>query len=58
LFNETAKFWTEQYANPEKVMNDKMKDLLEMGFSDDDCREALTKFNMDKEKSINYLLNK
>jgi len=35
-----------------------MKEILEMGFSEDDAREALTKYNMDVEKAVVYLLSK
>lgn len=56
LYNETAKYWTDQYANPEKIVKNKMKDLLDMGFSEEDSKKALIKFNYDVEKSLNFLL--
>lgn len=55
-FNETAKFWTEEYANPKKVMNQKLKNLVDMGFEENKALAALTKANMDEEKAINILL--
>ena len=56
LFNETAKLWTDEYANPIKQQNKKLQRLLDMGFDDTKAMEALTKANMDEEKAINLLL--
>lgn len=56
LFNETAKLWTDEYANPMKQQNKKLQRLLDMGFDDKKAMEALTKSNMDEEKAINLLL--
>lgn len=56
-FDETAKLWTNEYANPEKVKNQKLKNLLEMGFDEKKAMEALTKSNMDESKAINLLLS-
>ncbi len=57
LFNETAKFWTDEHANPKKVINKKLQRLIDMGFEEKKALEALTKSNMDEEKAINILLN-
>ena len=56
LFNETAKHWVEEYANPENNFNNKIKEITEMGFSEQQARDALQKKNEDVEKSINFLL--
>lgn len=56
LFNETAKLWTDEYANPKKVVNKKLQKLIDMGFEEKKALEALTKSNMDEEKAINTLL--
>jgi ubiquitin-conjugating enzyme (huntingtin interacting protein 2) len=57
LFNETAKYWTDLYANPEKILNSKVNSLLEMGFGEDVGKAALAKFNGDLDKTLNYLLS-
>ena len=58
LYNKTAKYWTELYANPKKLEENNIKGLIDMGFSEADCKAALKLHNNDLEKSINYLLNK
>ena len=55
-FNEKAKQWVEEYANPEKNFKKKIKELMDMGFTEDKCKEALAKANNDLEKAINLLL--
>ena len=56
LFNETAKHWVEEYANPERNLQKKIKEITEMGFTEQQARDALQKNNEDVEKSINFLL--
>lgn len=56
-FYETAKLWTQEYANPEKVVNTKLKSLVEMGFDEKKALEALTKSNMDEDGAIQILLS-
>lgn len=56
-FYETAKLWTEEYADPQKKVNKKLKNLIDMGFDDKKALEALTKSNMDEEKAIHLLLS-
>ena len=56
LFNQTAKHWVEEYANPERNLQKKIKELMDMGFSEQQCRDALQKNNEDVEKAANYLL--
>lgn len=58
LFNQTARSWTDTYANPKKMEDNNVKALMDMGFSDSDSRAALKMHSNDLEKSINYLLNK
>lgn len=58
LFNKTARYWTDNYANPKKMEESNIKSLMDMGFSESDCRASLKMHNNDLEKSINYLLNK
>ena len=57
LFNETAKLWTNEYANPEKVVNKKLQNLVDMGFDSKKALDALSKAGMDEEKAITILLN-
>jgi hypothetical protein len=40
MFEYTAKMWTDNFAK-ESTIEDKMKKLLEMGFPEDVCKEAL-----------------
>jgi ubiquitin-conjugating enzyme (huntingtin interacting protein 2) len=56
-FNETAKYWTDLYANPEKILNSKVTNLMEMGFNEEQAKNALAKNGGDVEKSLNYLLS-
>lgn len=37
-------------------MKNKIKDLMDMGFSEEDSKSALIKFDNDVEKALNYLL--
>ena len=56
LFNATAKQWVEEYANPEKTLQKKIKELVEMGFSEEQSKKALEKNDMDVERALNSLL--
>lgn len=56
-FNETAKYWTDLYANPEKILNSKVANLMEMGFTEDQAKDALAKSGGDVEKALNSLIN-
>jgi ubiquitin-conjugating enzyme (huntingtin interacting protein 2) len=58
LFKKTAKYWTDMYANPKKQEESALKELMDMGFTEKDARNALKSHNNDLEKSINSLLNK
>jgi len=52
LFNQTAKHWVEEYANPERTLLKKVKELTDMGFSEQQARDALQKNNEDVEKAL------
>ena len=56
LFNQTAKHWVEEYANPERNFQKKVKELMDMGFTEQQAKEALEKNNEDVEKAINFLV--
>ena len=56
LFNETAKHWVEEYANPERNLQKKIKEITEMGFSEEQAKKALEQNNEDVEKAINFLV--
>ena len=56
LFNETAKHWVEEYANPERNLQKKIKEIIDMGFTEEQAKEALEKNNEDVEKAVNYLV--
>ncbi len=47
--------WTENFAR-EKTVDDKIKQLMEMGFSEDMCRDALQRYDNDENLALNYLL--
>lgn len=55
-FNASAKQWVTEYANPEKNIQNKIKELTEMGFSEYDCMKALESNNFEVEKALNSLL--
>ena len=56
LFNQTAKHWVEEYANPERNLQKKIKEIMEMGFTEEKAKEALEKNDQDVEKAINFLV--
>jgi len=45
------------YANPNQILNSKVKGLMDMGFSEEDAKRGLTKNNLDLEKALDYLIN-
>lgn len=55
LYQETAKFWTQQYAM-EVTDEEKIKKMMEMGFDEDTCKDALERYDFNEELAINYLL--
>ena len=56
LFNQTAKHWVEEYANPERNLQKKIKEIMEMGFTEKQAKEALEKNDEDVQKAINFLI--
>jgi uncharacterized UBP type Zn finger protein len=44
-----------QYAKQE-TEDDKVKKLMEMGFPEDMCKEALNRYDFNEEQALNYLL--
>lgn len=55
LFELTAKSWTDNFAK-EVTVEDKIKKLMEMGFPDDMCKEALERYDYDENLALNFLL--
>ena len=56
LFNQTAKHWVEEYANQERNLQNKIKEIIEMGFNEQQAKEALEKNDEDVQKAINFLV--
>ena len=56
LFNSTAKHWVEEYANPDRDFNKKIKELVDMGFNEQQAKNALEKNDNDLEKALNSLV--
>ena len=48
LFEFTAKQWTENYAK-QSSPDDKVKKLMEMGFPEEMCRDALSRYDFNEE---------
>lgn len=55
-YNKTAKLWTENYAKNQAEK--KIQEIIDMGFSEEDAKQALQKNGFDIEKSVNYLLTR
>ena len=55
MYEYTAKTWTENYAR-EVTKDDKVKNLMEMGFPEDMCKEALARYDYDENLALNFLL--
>ncbi len=56
-FDKTAKQWTMEFANPDKMRQDKIKKLTDMGFTDSQAIEALEKVGWDENEAIQMLIN-
>lgn len=57
LFNQTAKFWTESYAlTSSQSVDDKVSEIINMGFTADQAKEALAKHGNDVSAAVNQLL--
>jgi ubiquitin-conjugating enzyme (huntingtin interacting protein 2) len=55
-FEKTARQWTAEHANPNKMRQDKMKKLTDMGFTEDQAIEALDKVGWDENEAIQLLI--
>lgn len=55
LYHKTAKEWVEKYASP-RINEDKIKKLVEMGFSKKAVEAALEKHGFEEEKALEDLL--
>lgn len=55
-YKKTARMWTENYAKNQGEK--KIKEICDMGFSEEDAKLALQKNGFDTEKSVNYLLSR
>lgn len=55
MYEYTAKMWTENFAK-EQTVDDKVKKLMEMGFPEDICKEALERYDNDENLALNFLL--
>lgn len=55
-FNGQAKYWTECYAGKQGSVDEKLQRVMEMGFPEDQAREALAKFDGDENAAVNSLL--
>jgi ubiquitin-conjugating enzyme (huntingtin interacting protein 2) len=55
LFNLTAAQWVQNYAQ-EVDIKDKVNKLMEMGFPEDVCKEALERYDGDENLALNFLL--
>ena len=56
-FNATAKYWTETYAAPKGGESESIKKLMEMGFTEDQCKTALGKCDGDENRALDQLLS-
>ena len=57
LFKETVKQWVKKYANPETIYQEKIKEIIDMGFTEQQAKEALEVSDEDVERAINYLVS-
>ena len=56
-FDATAKQWTEMYAMDGSTMQqEKIKIITDMGFSEDQAKDALSKHGWKEEEALNALL--
>ena len=55
MYNLTAKQWVQNYAQ-EVDIKAQISKLMEMGFPEDVCKEALERYDGDENLALNYLL--
>lgn len=46
------------YANPNTISTSNIKEIMEMGFSEEDAKLALSKNNFELESAVNFLLSR
>mmetsp|Transcript_14834 Transcript_14834/g.30053 ORF Transcript_14834/g.30053 Transcript_14834/m.30053 type:complete len:196 (+) Transcript_14834:68-655(+) len=56
-FEATAKYWTETYASPAKGVDESVKQLMEMGFDQEQSAAALAQCNGDVNEAMEKLLS-
>lgn len=54
-FKRKAAEWTNTFAK-EETQDDKVQKILEMGYTEDQAKEALEKYNYSVELALNFLL--
>ena len=57
LFDKTAKEWTMKFANQEGFREEKIKKILDMGFSRDNAIKALENCGWDENEALQVILN-
>jgi len=55
-FQKTAKYWTDTYATGLSNAQAKIDSLMEMGFDEEQCKQALAKVNGDQNRALEILL--
>ena len=55
-FEAKAREWTKKYAQPGQWKKDKIAKITEMGFTEEQAREALEKTDWNEEEATTYLL--
>jgi len=55
-FVKTAKYWTDTYATGIRQDDVKVQSMMEMGFAEEDCKQALAKANGDQNRALEILL--
>jgi len=56
-FCSTAKFWTDTYACAPREVDESVKRLMEMGFTEEQCIAALTRHESDENRALDDLLS-
>ena len=56
-FINTAKKWTQDFANPDKINKEKIQKLTDMGFTEEQAVAALEKTGWDEDQAIQALIS-
>ena len=56
-FDKTARQWTAEHADPEKLKKDKIGKIMEMGFTEEQATQALEHVGWDEAEAIQMLIN-